>query len=96
MKIHKLKILGRYAESIMMGKKRAEVRENDRDFQCFDQIVFNVVFDPSIDENTMAELKGFFENRIYKITHVLHGGKFGIFNEFCVLSIDEGRHKIIT
>ncbi len=80
MRTHRLKTLTPYFENVLNGRKLAEVRLNDRDYQVGD----------------ILELEGYDGNdKLYKggtairqVTHVLVGCP-GIEPGYCVLSMDK-------
>jgi len=76
---HELKILEKYAIRHEDGDKNWELRKNDRDFQSGDHIIFKV-----IDENGQ-EIRSYFR----EIYYVFNGGKYGLKNGYCILSISE-------
>lgn len=39
MKIHELKILPEYFDAVISGRKRFEIRKNDRDYKVGDQLI---------------------------------------------------------
>jgi ASC-1-like (ASCH) protein len=81
MKEHKLKVKPDYLENICNGKKKSEVRLNDRDFQCGD-IVY--LYDYSKLQPD-KEIKSYDKASCsYKITHI-HSG-LGMADNYVVLS----------
>jgi hypothetical protein len=84
MKTHRLKTLAPYWERVQSCQKKFEVRQNDRDFQVGD------ILELEYYEKTPAPK---YYNWIppilvAKITYILHGGQFGIENEYCILGIE--------
>ena len=74
---HKLKIEDAHYENIVAGRKRFEVRLNDRGYQLGDEIEFK-------------EVDGVFEREgIWKIIFV-HSG-YGMDNNFVILGIEEDK-----
>lgn len=80
MKTHTLKIRRCYLDSILSWDKTAEVRNNDRDFQKTDQIIF-VPLDNDDETPIYSQQEGTWE-----ITHVLHYPE-GMYDWYVVLSI---------
>lgn len=81
MKLHVLKIKACYFYDVSKGLKKAELREDDRQYEVGDLIHFVDVKGHEID---------YFENNLYEITHVLrnveeYGLKFG----YAILSIEK-------
>ena len=79
--IHILKIEQKWYDRVMTGRKRAEVRRHDRDFQVGDTLWLEVpdVYDWKRGHKLRASVK---------ITHVLPGTQVeGVDDDFCVLSI---------
>lgn len=75
---HQLKIDPVYFNRVLQNEKTAEIRKNDRDFQTGDFI--------SLNEYDREEEK-YSGNQIdIQITHIVHGGQFGIEKGFCLLS----------
>lgn len=81
-KIHILKLEECYWQAILQGKKKSEVRKDDRDFQSGDNIVFAINYPLN-----NAEPEPIMEYQ-FKITHVLRGGQYGIESGYVVLSIE--------
>lgn len=69
--VHELKIEKNYLQNLLDGKKKAEIRYNDRDYQVGDTLAFN---------NYGSVTKEFFE-----ITHI-HSG-LGLREGYVVLSL---------
>lgn len=82
---HKLKIKPDYLENILNGKKKSEVRLNDRDFQCGDIVYLydysKLGFDKKIESYSKADF-------YYKITHI-HSG-LGMQDNYVALSFKKG------
>ena len=76
---HFLKTYPRYYEDVVAGKKRFEVRQDDRGFQVGDSLLLQE-YDPS---------KGYTGRRMeVDVVYKLPGGAFGILPNFCVLGIE--------
>lgn len=84
-KLHNLKIQSVHFNDVLAGRKTAEVRFNDRDYQVGDCL--NLL---EIDED--EALTG--QDLNAEISHVLHGGQFGIEKGWCVLSLTKEPHLI--
>ncbi|HGY0682225.1 TPA: DUF3850 domain-containing protein [Vibrio cholerae] len=76
--IHELKIQSVHFSDFIAGRKTHEVRFNDRDYQSGDRLNLR-----EIDAN--GEYTGREGNA--EVSHVLHGGQFGIAEGWCVLSL---------
>ncbi|MGF1909176.1 DUF3850 domain-containing protein [Vibrio kasasachensis] len=83
-KLHELKILSEHFTEVLAGRKLHEVRINDRDYQAGDCLNLR-----EIEEN--GEYTG--QEMNIQISHVLHGGQFGIADGWCVLSLRNGTSK---
>ena len=81
MRIHNLKILNDFADSVVTGDKTFEIRENDRGFQKGDFIKFQ-----AIDKSGFKN-QHLINNKLYEITFVLNG--WGIKNGYVALAIKE-------
>lgn len=75
--VHELKILPEYFEAVRIGRKTAEIRRHDRDYQRGD-ILF-------LREWDGARLTGQYLCR--SISHIVEGGQFGIEQGYSLLSI---------
>ncbi|QIS00593.1 DUF3850 domain-containing protein [Vibrio diabolicus] len=82
--IHELKIQSVHFDDFLAHRKTHEVRINDRDYQAGDCLNLR-----EIDAN--GEYTGQEANA--EVSHVLHGGQFGIAEGCCVLSLKSGTSK---
>ena len=82
-RVHTLKILKDYADSIIFGDKNFEVRYNDRGFQKGDIVKFKV-----IDKRTGLSKAHEIENHHYEITYVL-GSFVGLAPDYVAFGIKE-------
>lgn len=77
--LHELKTWSEYFNPIAKGVKNFEVRKNDRNFKENDEILLK-------EYNTYtSEYTGRILHR--KIEYILHGGRFGIEEGYCVLGL---------
>jgi hypothetical protein len=77
-KVHQLKTLPQYFEKVAAGKKSWELRKNDRDFQENDILILQE-FDKK---------KGYTNRELrVKIIYIFHGGKYGLVEDYCIMSI---------
>ena len=79
--IHKLKIEPQYLDNLLNGRKKSEIRLNDRDYQLGDVLEFNT-------ENPMREYNkpSFGTSVNFVITHI-HSG-LGLQPGYVVLSVE--------
>lgn len=84
MRVHKLKTWPSVFGEIVSGNKTAEFRRNDRDFAAGDELLLKE-WDPS----ERIGISGAFTGREVRVhvTHIVHGGQFGIPEHFCMMSI---------
>ena len=83
MKLHELKILPEYYIEVLNGKKRFEIRKDDRNFQVGDIIRL-----------CECDINGFTgRDSVYDITYKLDGGKYGLEKGYCILSIKPYKSK---
>jgi len=76
--LHDLKILPEYFEAVVSGKKRFEVRKNDRDYRVGD----------TLELRSFIPGQGYTgHRRRFLVTYILHGGEFGIEPGYVVISI---------
>lgn len=74
--IHYLKTEQDYFKSIQDGRKKFELRKNDRDFKVFDSIVLNEVVN-GIETGLVSDKM--------QIKYILHGGIDGLEIGYCIL-----------
>ena len=81
MKIHELKIKDNYYEEIVLGKKKFELRKNDRDYKVGDLITFQVV---------MEDGRTYSSHLLYQIVYILENvPEYGLQEGYCILGIEE-------
>jgi len=90
-RIHELKTWPEPFQATLDGKKLFEVRVDDRGYAVGD-ILHLREFDPSlaIGKGTFvrAEAYGYTERDMFvEVTYVLHGGRFGLPENLCVMGI---------
>lgn len=80
---HALKTWPEFYKAIESGDKTFELRRMDRPFKVGDTLLLQE-YDPKKSEYTGKEIKR-------TVTYLLHGdvNKFGLFADFCVMSIKE-------
>lgn len=81
MRVHELKILNDFADSVATGDKQFEIRENDRGYQKGDYIRFQAI------DKCRIENQHVINKRLYEITFVLSG--WGLKNGWVALGIRE-------
>lgn len=77
LKEHELKILPEYYIEVLSGRKKFEIRLNDRDFKVGDIVKLREFEN---NEYTGNFIKG-------RITYILHGGQFGLQEGYCIFSL---------
>lgn len=89
---HILKLNSRYVGEILSGRKRFEVRNNDRSFQRGDEVQFSVIPSPNdsvIDrcsDSVNPKYKEI-ESKVFRITFVVTG--YGLMEGYCVFGFEE-------
>lgn len=78
-KVHKLKTWPQHFKEIVHGKKRFEIRKNDRDFKTYDVLELQEYI-PSEDIYTGALC-------LVRVEYILHGPVFGLEAGNCIMSI---------
>lgn len=78
MKTHNLKCWPEYFGLILRGRKTFELRRNDRDFKIGDTVELNE-WEPEYEQYTGRRI-------IFSIIGILHGGRFGLEEGYCILS----------
>lgn len=86
MKTHRLKIFVKYADAIMSGAKRFEIRKNDRDYEVGDKIVFNVIADDC--HSFMEAVKHPLNGATYRIDYILDDFE-GLAQKYVALAISK-------
>lgn len=79
MDYHHLKILPEYFEAVIEGKKKFEIRKNDRDYKVGDGIFLN--------EFDGEKYTG--ESLLVFITYILQGGQYGLEKDYVIMSIEK-------
>ena len=77
--IHKLKIEPQYLENLLNGRKKSEVRLNDRDYQLGDLLEFTEVF---VNKHGWTDTR----KHNFRVTHI-HSG-LGLQPDYVVLSVE--------
>lgn len=81
MNTHELKILPRWFEDVLTGKKNFEIRRNDRDFKVGDYLLLKE-YEPAIAKFSGREI-------LKRIQYIYEGdGTYGLSEEFCVLGLE--------
>ncbi len=73
---HYLKTETEYYQDIEEGLKKFELRKNDRDFKIGDFLILEETV------NTIKTGRKMFQ---FEIKYILHGGKFGLQEGYCIL-----------
>ncbi len=81
MKVHELKTHKEYFEAVLFGRKRFEIRKDDRDFETGDELLLR-----EWDKLNLV-YTGRFLHR--KVDYLLKGGDFGLADEYVVMSISQ-------
>lgn len=81
MATHQLKTWPVPFRAVLSGKKRYEIRKNDRDFKVGDILVLNE-YRPRSKKYTGS-------NCVMVVTYMTHGGEWGLPCDLCVLSLAE-------
>lgn len=78
--IHRLKTWPAYFNLVADGRKKFEIRRNDRDFHPGDELLLQE-WDPVSSSLTGRELA-------VSVTSMMAGGQFGLHRDYCVMSIE--------
>jgi len=78
--VHELKTWPEHFQLVWNREKKFEVRKKDRPFSVGDKL-FLKEYDPQTHEYTGRQFN-------VEVTHILHGGVFGVEKGFCVMSIE--------
>lgn len=79
---HTIKIRRDFADDILIGRKRFEIRENDRGYQTGDYVIFKV-----IDNQGTSRAEHALNNKKFQITYILSG--WGLNNGYVAFGIKE-------
>ena len=74
---HELKILSVYYKEVLVGKKKFEIRKNDRNFKTGDTVKLREFKDGKYTGNYVKAI----------IDYIFYGGSFGLEKGYCILSI---------
>ena len=77
--LQELKVLEKYYNDILIGKKTFEVRKNDRDYQVGDELVLYPCNNVGIINIRLKPLR-------LKVSFVLQGGQYGIEKGYVVMA----------
>lgn len=78
--------------AVESGKKRFEVRKNDRLFQTGDTVVLRKLNGPGslIDKTHQPEMRnGEYRELRFRVGWILQGGQFGVEPGYCVFQLEE-------
>lgn len=87
MSTHKLKTWPKPFAAIIEGRKRYEIRVNDRDYQVGDALHL-VEFIPANGNQSPGMYTG--ESITAEVTYMTKGGEWGLPDDLCVMSIEVG------
>ena len=90
MRVHELKTWPEPFEAIRSGRKLFELRADDRGFAVGDVLKL-YEWDPSpAGEGFAKTVKGYTGRGLRaEVTYVLHGGRFGLPEGMCIMSLDK-------
>lgn len=74
---HELKILPKYYNEIVKGKKNFEIRKNDRNFKEQDVVI--------LKEFSDGKFTGKYVKAI--ISYIFYGGSYGLEEGYCIFSL---------
>lgn len=87
MTTHSLKTWPGYFDDLASGKKTFELRLNDRDFKVGDTLLLHC-WCPATGKYVKSR-EGFVLTLVRDVTHILHGGRFGLEEGYIVMSLKE-------
>lgn len=79
LKAHELKTWPEYFEAILDGRKRFEIRKNDRGFEVGDHLIL-MEYDPTESKYSDREI-------YCEVDYIMHGKKFGLILGYCIMNI---------
>ena len=74
---HNLKTETEYYQAVQRGQKKFELRKNDRDFKKCDMVILEEVVEGVKTGRKLPPVE---------IQYVLHGGKYGLSEGYCILN----------
>lgn len=88
MRRHELKIWPEPFRAILDGRKRFEVRKDDRGYGVGDLLELRE-WDPA-GYRRLSSVEGSYTGRkvTVRVTYILHGGRLGVAADYCVMSIE--------
>lgn len=88
-RIHELKTWPSEFREVRQGRKRFEFRLNDRDFAVGDVLRLRE-WDPAYRQHRYRFSADYTRSDpiTCRVTHILHGGRFGVPEGYCVMSIE--------
>ncbi len=84
---HDLKTWPEFFQAVLDGKKRFEIRRDDRGFMEGDTLVLKE-WDPGLNPGLSGDLNYTGRKIRVRVTYKLHGGMFGVDLEYCVLGFE--------
>lgn len=89
MTTHKLKTWPVYFDAAKSGEKTFEVRWDDRGFQRGDDVILMRTYDEGgvVEPAPVGSGRQAMHELHFKIGWILHGGRFGILDGWCVFSL---------
>lgn len=85
---HELRLYDRYFDAVVTGKKRFEIRKNDRDYKIGDVLIFIRCDDDGFD---VVDPRGHPDIFVAAVSYILRHEDFpqGIMDGYVVLGIDK-------
>ena len=74
---HTLKTETEYYQAVQRGQKKFELRKNDRDFKKYDMVTLEEVVEGVKTGRKLPPVE---------IQYVLHGGKYGLNEGYCIFN----------
>jgi hypothetical protein len=87
MKEHLLKTVHPYFKFVWDRVKKFELRKNDRDFKTGDILILQE-YDPINEQYMSREIH-------LKVDYILHGGKFGLKDGYCIMQCHEVQRQVL-
>ena len=87
MTTHTLKVWPEFFDAIHEGVKTWEFRRDDRGFRVGDVLVLRC-WSPSTGYMRISDTAGDYKAQRVTVTYILHGGRLGVPEGFCIMSIE--------